>query len=178
MWCLSTEDVGVSWTEWHLTSSSSLSSSTRRHTISTRPPSDSSRVHPSRRANSRQDPPHCPDTARCRARSLQYRRRICCRPFCPRNCSTNITLTLSSRIAKLDVYTEYLTFYVSAAYAAPEALFYRVRHGFCPVCCLVPNIFLSLCKNSEPVSMKFAAGHHCYEHLNDYISAETGTRTP
>ena len=101
MWCLSTEDVGVSWTEWHLTSSSSLSSSTRRHTISTRPPSDSSRVHPSRRANSRQDPPHCPDTARCRARSLQYRRRICCRPFCPRNCSTNITLTLSSRIMKL-----------------------------------------------------------------------------
>ena len=87
------------------------------------------------------------------------------------------TSPLSTRIAKLDVYTEYLTFYVSAAYAAPEALFYRVRHGFCPVCCLVPNIFLSLCKNSEPVSMKFAAGHHCYEHLNDYISAETGTRT-
>ena len=59
--------------------------------------------------------------------------------------------------AELRLYTEYLTFYVSAAYAAPEKLFYRVRHDFCPVFCDVLNIFLSL--RIDEIRSRSSHGH-------------------
>ena len=52
-----------------------------------------------------------------------------------------------------------IRFYVSAAYAAAKALcLYVVRPRICPGVSPVPS--LSLCKNTERISMKFAGGDH------------------
>jgi len=51
---------------------------------------------------------------------------------------------------------------VTNAYPAPEALcFCRVRPVFCPV----PNIFLSLPKNTKQISMKFTGNNHYLEQI-------------
>ena len=51
-------------------------------------------------------------------------------------------------------------FYASVASAAPQALcFCLVHRGFCPV----TNIFISLRKNTEKVSIKFAGGNHYHK---------------
>ena len=54
-----------------------------------------------------------------------------------------------------------------------------VRPDLCSVFRTVPNYFLLLRKNgpTERIWMKFAAGNHCHELINDYILAENGTKT-
>jgi len=51
-------------------------------------------------------------------------------------------------------------FNVSSTYAATKALcFCFVRRGFCPVL----SVFLSLCKNTDRISMNFAGGNSYHE---------------
>jgi len=60
------------------------------------------------------------------------------------------------------MYKNYKGFYAFAAYAAPDALcFCHARRGFC----LVPSVFFSIRKNSEPISMKFAGGNQYHQRI-------------